>query len=90
MLTETVRIVNRLGLHARSASKFVNLAKGYPCQIKIGLNTDSMQDGKSIMGVLTLAAEKGTNVILQTDGEEEREAMAALVDLIADRFGEGD
>lgn len=88
MLTEQVRIVNKLGLHARSASKLVNLAKSFPCQIKIGLDTDNLQNGKSIMGVLTLAAEKGTTVVLQTDGEREAKAMTALKELIEAKFGE--
>ena len=88
MRSEQVKIVNKLGLHARSASKLVNTAKHFPCQVKIGLDDNNLQNGKSIMGVLTLAAEKGATVIVQTDGPKEEQAMAAIKALFADRFGE--
>ena len=88
MLTEHVEIVNKLGIHARSASKFVSVAKSFSCVIKIGLIESELQNGKSIMSVLTLAAQRGSTVVLQTDGEEEDDAMNALKTLIEDRFGE--
>ena len=90
VLVERVELVNKLGIHARSASKFVGVAKTYACQVKIGVSETDMQNGKSIMGVLKLAAQRGATIILQTDGEEEQEAMTQLMDLIADRFGEPD
>lgn len=88
MRSEQVKIVNKLGIHARSASKFVGVAKSFPCQVKIGRDESDLQNGKSIMGVLMIAAERGTTLHLQTDGDEEDEAMEALTQLIADRFGE--
>lgn len=88
MRTEQVKIVNKLGIHARSASKFVSVAKGFPCQIKIGRTDNELQNGKSIMGVLAIAAQRGATIVLQTNGDEEEEAMAALVVLIEDKFGE--
>lgn len=88
MIVEQVKIVNKLGIHARSASKFVSLAKSFPCQVKIGLTEDEFQNGKSIMSVLKLAASRGTTVVIQTDGEEEESAMAELTKLIANRFDE--
>lgn len=88
MIVEQVKIVNKLGIHARSASRFVTLAKSFPCQVKIGLTEDDAQNGKSIMSVLKLAAGRGTMVVLQTDGEEEAVAMEELKALIANRFDE--
>ena len=88
MIVEQVKIVNKLGIHARSASKFVSLAKSFPCQVKIGLNEDEVQNGKSIMSVLKLAAGRGTSIVLLTDGEDEATAMAELTALIANRFDE--
>lgn len=90
MRTEHVKIENKLGIHARSASKFVAIAKSYPCQVKIGRDETDLQNGKSIMGVLMIAAERGATVILQTNGDEEDAAMAALEELITDKFGEPD
>ena len=88
MLVEQVEIVNKLGIHARSASKIVALAKSFPCSVKIGLSEGELQNAKSIMGVLKLAARRGESIVLATDGEEEAAAMAAIQQLIADRFEE--
>lgn len=88
MQTQSAKIVNKLGIHARSASKFVSLAKTYSCQIQIGTTEDDLQNGKSIMGVLSLAAERGSTVVLKTDGREEDDAMQALQALIANKFDE--
>lgn len=90
MIVERVAIVNKLGIHARSASKLVALAKTYPCQVKIGLTEDDLQNAKSIMGVLKLAAQRGAQVLLQTDGEEEEAAMCAIKQLIASKFEESE
>ena len=88
MQERTVTIVNRLGLHARAASKLVNAAKRFGCTVQIGTGTRFV-DGKSIMSVMLLAAVQGSQVTLRTDGEDECAAMAAIVELIEDRFGEG-
>ncbi|MCY4130289.1 MAG: HPr family phosphocarrier protein [Gammaproteobacteria bacterium] len=88
MLVERVEIVNKLGIHARSASKLVALAKTFPCRVKIGLSEDDMQNAKSIMGVLKLAAQRGTKVVLITDGDEEDTAMHEVKQLIAAKFDE--
>ena len=90
MLLERVAIVNKLGIHARSASKLVALAKTFPCRVQIGLTEDDLQNAKSIMGVLKLAAERGATVVLQTDGDEEDVAMDAIKELIAAKFEESE
>lgn len=83
-------IVNKLGLHARAAAKFVGTAGRYPCAVRIGRSSDSLVDGKSIMAVMMLAASKGTTLHLCTEGEQEQEALQALVALIEDFFEEGE
>ena len=87
MLERTVTIVNRLGLHARAAAKFVNVAKGYVSTIRIGIG-ERRVDGKSIMSVMLLAASQGTEVVLSAEGDDEAQALDAVIALIADRFGE--
>lgn len=86
----SVTIVNDLGLHARAASKLVQLASKYPVEVQIGRD-DMMVNAKSIMGVLMLAASKGTELSLVASGADADAdaAVEALVDLIAGRFGEG-
>ncbi|MDE1166895.1 MAG: HPr family phosphocarrier protein [Pseudomonas sp.] len=91
MPAREIEIINKLGLHARAAAKFVGVAGRFPdCQVRIGRSPDSLVDGKSIMGVMMLAAGKGTQVHLSTAGAEEAEAMAAIVELINNRFDEGE
>ena len=90
MPAREITIINKLGLHARAAAKFVGVANTYPCQVRIGRSADSLVDGKSIMAVMMLAAGKGTNVHLLTEGEQEHEALAALVGLIENYFDEGE
>lgn len=80
-------IVNPLGLHARAASKFVNLAKTFESDVRLGKG-DTQADGKSIMSVMLLAAPVGSDVVLTVAGPDEDEAFPALRDLIADGFGE--
>lgn len=82
-------IVNPLGLHARAASKFVNLAKTFQSNVHLGRD-GSDADGKSIMSVMLLAAPVGSDVTLTVSGPDEDEAFAALRDLIAKGFGELD
>lgn len=90
MPAREITIINKLGLHARAAAKFVGVASTYPCQVRIGRGTESLVDGKSIMAVMMLAAGKGSNVHLLTEGEQDEEAMAALVGLIENYFDEGE
>ena len=90
MRLERVAIVNKLGIHARSASKLVALSKTFPCRVQIGLTEDDLQNAKSIMGVLKLAAQRGAMVVLQTDGDEEDAAMDAIKQLIASKFEESE
>jgi phosphocarrier protein HPr len=88
-ISRTVTIVNELGLHARAASKLVQLASKYPVEIKIGRD-DMFVNAKSIMGVLMLAACKGTDLTLTAVGDDgdAKSAVDAVVDLIQQRFGE--
>jgi len=89
MLERTVTIVNKLGLHARAASKFVNVSNRFGSTIEVG-NRGKFVNGKSIMSVMLLAAGLGTELVLRIDGDDEDAAMAAITELIADRFGEGE
>lgn len=83
-----IQIQNELGLHARAATKLVQLATKYPCEITVVKDGHEV-NGKSIMGVLMLVASKGTAVTLRARGERAQEAVAALAALIDDKFGEG-
>ncbi len=87
--TKTIEIMNKLGLHARAASKLVKLASGFESSILLRKG-EREANGKSIMGVMMLAASKGTQLELQIKGVDEQNAMAALEALIVDRFGEGE
>jgi phosphocarrier protein len=82
-------IVNKLGLHARAAAKLTHLASGFQCEIWIS-RSGRRVNAKSIMGVMMLAAGQGSTVALEADGADADAALAALVKLIADRFGEGE
>lgn len=88
MIEKQMTISNRLGLHARAAAKFVQLAGRFRASIMLSKD-GQMVDGKSILGILTLAAAQGTSLSLRADGEDESEAVAALVELIDGKFGEG-
>ncbi|MDP2244505.1 HPr family phosphocarrier protein [Pseudomonas sp.] len=85
-----ITIINKLGLHARAAAKFVGVAGRFPCQIKVGRAPESLVDGKSIMAVMMLAAGKGTPIHLHTDGEQDDDALNALIELINNFFDEGE
>lgn len=85
-----VTIINKLGLHARAAAKFVGVAGRFPCQVRVGRSPESTVDGKSIMAVMMLAAGKGTNLHLAAEGEQADEAIQALVELINNYFDEGE
>jgi phosphocarrier protein HPr len=85
-----ITIINKLGLHARAAAKFVGVAGRFPCQIRVGRSAESMVDGKSIMAVMMLAAGKGTEIHLSTEGDDEQQALDGLVELINNKFDEGE
>jgi len=87
MLERQVTIINRLGLHARAAAKFVKLANRFKASVRIEKD-GNMIDGKSILGILTLAAVQGTKIKLRISGEDEESAMKALTGLIKNRFEE--
>lgn len=83
-----IQIQNELGLHARAATKLVQLATKYPCEITVTKDGHEV-NGKSIMGVLMLVASKGSWVILKAKGDQAQQAIEALAKLIDDKFGEG-
>ncbi|MDA7085211.1 HPr family phosphocarrier protein [Pseudomonas sp. SA3-5] len=85
-----VTIINKLGLHARAAAKFVGVAGRFPCTVKVGRAPESLVDGKSIMAVMMLAAGKGTPIHLHTEGEQDDDALKALIELINNYFDEGE
>ena len=87
MNTLEVTVVNRLGLHARAAAKFVHLASAFASRVTVA-REGTRVDGKSILGLLTLAASKGTKLHLTTQGDDEVEAGAKLSELVRSRFGE--
>ncbi len=87
MQERNVTILNKLGLHARAAAKLVTMASGYSSDIDIARNDQSV-NGKSIMGVMMLAASKGTELVIRTNGDDEHEAADNLAKLIEERFGE--
>ena len=89
MLQREVEIINKLGLHARASAKLTQVAGGFKANVWISRNGRRV-NAKSIMGVMMLAAAKGSTVVIETDGADEAEAMAAVVGLIAARFEEAE
>jgi len=87
MISRSVTIVNKLGLHARAATRLVNCASVFEAELWLR-NGDKTINGKSIMGVLTLAAGKGTVLVIEAEGPDREDALQALYELINDRFGE--
>ena len=87
MTSRTVTVVNQLGLHARASAKFVHLATRFESQIRVIRDTKVM-DGKSIMGILLLAAARGTAITVEAAGVDEHAAIDALVQLVESGFGE--
>ena len=87
LYSRDVTVVNQLGLHARAAARFVHLATRYHAQVRVGRESKVM-DGKSIMGILLLAAGRGTTITISADGADERDAVEALSQLVASGFGE--
>ena len=89
MIKSSVTISNKLGLHARASAKLTKLAGAYECDIHMSRNGRRV-NAKSIMGVMMLAAGLGSTVELETNGQQEEEAMDAIVQLMNDKFGEGE
>lgn len=89
MRDRSVTIVNKLGLHARAAAKFVTLASSFSSDIKVVRNGHEV-NGKSIMGIMMLAASRGSEIRLSANGEDEAEAIDKLADLVTRRFGENE
>jgi len=85
--SESVTVVNQLGMHARAAAKFVHLATRFQAQVRVAREARVM-DGKSIMGILLLAAARGTTITISADGTDEHAAIEALVALVQSGFGE--
>lgn len=88
MIKTTIRISNKLGLHARASAKLTKLAGSFKSDIHVSRN-DRRVNAKSIMGVMMLAAGIGSEVEIETDGTDEQAAMDALTALVNDKFGEG-
>ena len=89
MITREIPVVNKLGLHARASAKLTQLASSFKSSVFIAKGGRRV-NAKSIMGVMMLAAGKGSTVVLETDGEDEGPAALALEKLFADKFGEGE
>jgi phosphocarrier protein HPr len=85
--SQAVTLVNQLGMHARAAAKFVHLATRYEARVKVAREEREI-DGKSIMGILLLAAARGSTITISAEGQDERDAVDALVALVRSGFGE--
>ena len=89
MRCQNIIIINKLGLHARASAKFVSLASEFAAEIMLKRNSQQI-NGKSIMGIMMLAAAKGAEIEICADGEDEKKAIESLTELVSDRFGEGE
>ncbi|HEX5697738.1 MAG TPA: HPr family phosphocarrier protein [Rhodoferax sp.] len=89
MIKTTTTINNKLGLHARASAKLTKLAGSFPCEVWMSRG-ERRVNAKSIMGVMMLAAGIGSQIEIETHGEQEQQAMEALLALVADKFGEGE
>jgi len=89
MLQQDAQIINKLGLHARASAKLTQLASQYPCEVWLS-RAGKRVNAKSIMGVMILAAAKGSTITIEINGEQEQEAMDAIIGLINSCFGEGE
>jgi phosphocarrier protein len=87
MLKDQVTIINKLGLHARAAALFASTAGRYASHIRVGVN-GKLVDAKSVMSLMLLAANKGSELNIEVEGQDQEEAMTAICELINDRFGE--
>ena len=90
MIETKIEIVNKLGLHARASSKLAQLAARFSSDIRLGKEGEALVDAKSIMGLMLLAAGIGTNLILRVEGSDEEDAANSIIQLFADKFGEGE
>jgi len=88
-LSKNIKIINKLGLHARAAAQFVQLASSFTSHIEIEKDNRRV-NGKSIMGVMMLAAGKGSEITLYAEGDDEKESMEKIEALINNRFNEGE
>jgi phosphocarrier protein len=88
-MEQSFTIINKLGLHARAAAKFVTTASEFSADISVSRDERSV-NGKSIMGVMMLAAAKGTNITVKAEGDDAKQALDAIEKLINDYFGEGE
>jgi len=84
-----IEITNKLGLHARASAKLTKIAGSYPCEVWMERNGKRI-NAKSIMGVMMLAAGKGSTIVIDTEGEQAEEALSALVALVRNKFGEAE
>ena len=89
MLQQDVEITNKLGLHARASAKLSQIANQFQSEVNLGRNGNKV-NAKSIMGVMMLAAAKGTTIAIEIEGPDEADAMHAVLSLINDKFGEGE
>jgi phosphocarrier protein len=89
MARAEIEIINKLGLHARASAKLTQLAGSFKCEIWMEKGPRRI-NAKSIMGVMMLAAGKGSRVVVETDGDDDQAALDAIVKLINDKFGEGE
>lgn len=89
MISKKIKIINNLGLHARASAKFVSTASRYQSSIDVSKDGKTI-NGKSIMGVMMLAANKNSELLLEINGSDEKELATAITDLINNRFGEED
>jgi phosphocarrier protein HPr len=88
-MKQSIKVINKLGLHARASAKLTKLAGSFPCQVWISRG-ERRVNAKSIMGVMMLAAGVGTDIEIETIGDQEKEALQSLLGLINDKFGEGE
>ncbi len=89
MIQSTIKVSNKLGLHARASAKLTKMAGSFPCEVWLARG-ERRVNAKSIMGVMMLAAGIGSEVVLETAGEQEQAAHDAISGLFADKFGEGE
>jgi len=89
MIEKSITIINKLGLHARAAAKFVTIASDFNSNIQVARNARTV-NGKSIMGLMMLAAAKGTDITVHINGDDEQQALQAIEELINNFFGEGE
>ena len=89
VIKTNVTVINKLGLHARASAKLTKMAGSFPCEVWVSRG-DRRVNAKSIMGVMMLAAGLGSEIVIETDGAQEGEAMEALLALLANKFGEGE